>query len=209
MSEKNPYQQLGVAENASFEEIQAAKQRLSQQYQNDSQTLESIEAAYDAIIMNRLRLRKEGRIKVPDRIRFPERSSEPSPNSAVAPTKSPPSWLKNLLDTPSQQEILWPSIVFFGLAMGTVFSQRGDASFLALLMGLGGLASVYFLNRKEKRFGRAVLITLIALILGVSLGSVLSWLLVSSPVFFISLGREQLACLLTLCLFWLSSSFLR
>ncbi|MFN6271303.1 MAG: CPP1-like family protein, partial [Microcystis sp.] len=40
MSEQNPYEQLGVTEESSFEEIQEAKQRLVQQYQNDSKIVE-------------------------------------------------------------------------------------------------------------------------------------------------------------------------
>ena len=71
MSEHNPYDQLGVTEDSSFEEIQAAKSRLSAECRNDAKQLESIEAAYDAVIMDRLKMRQEGRIKVPDRIRFP------------------------------------------------------------------------------------------------------------------------------------------
>ena len=55
MSEQNPYEQLGVTENSSFEEIQAAKKRLFEQYGNDSAVLETVEIAYDSIIMDRLR----------------------------------------------------------------------------------------------------------------------------------------------------------
>ncbi len=66
MSSQSPYEQLGVESDASFDEIQEAKNRLMQQYQGNQPTLETIEAAYDAIIMERLRMRQEGRIKVPD-----------------------------------------------------------------------------------------------------------------------------------------------
>ena len=65
MSEQNPYEQLGVTENSSFEEIQAAKKRLYDRHGNDSTVLEEVEIAYDSIIMDRLRLRQEGKIKVP------------------------------------------------------------------------------------------------------------------------------------------------
>ncbi len=41
MSEQNPYEQLGVTENSSFEEIQAAKKRLYEQHGNDSAVLEN------------------------------------------------------------------------------------------------------------------------------------------------------------------------
>ena len=76
MTELNPYEQLGVTENSSFEEIQTAKQNLKEKYQNDLPVVESIEIAYDAIIMQRLRLRQEGKIKVPEQIRFPEKTVE-------------------------------------------------------------------------------------------------------------------------------------
>ena len=59
MSEQNPYEQLGVTEESSFEEIQEAKQRLVQQYQNDSKIVELIESAYDSVLMDRLRMRQD------------------------------------------------------------------------------------------------------------------------------------------------------
>jgi hypothetical protein len=73
MSEQSPYEKLGVSEEASFDEIQDVRNRLLQQYSGDSKRVEVIEAAYDAILMDRLRMRQEGKIKVPERIRFPER----------------------------------------------------------------------------------------------------------------------------------------
>ena len=65
MSDQNPYEKLGVTEDASFDEIQDAKGRLMQQHRGDQKLVESVEAAYDAIIMDRLRMRQEGKIKVP------------------------------------------------------------------------------------------------------------------------------------------------
>ena len=49
MSNQSHYQQLGITEDASFEEIQAAKERLKQKNSNDQKVIENIEAAYDAI----------------------------------------------------------------------------------------------------------------------------------------------------------------
>ena len=43
MSQSTPYETLGVAEDASFEEIQSARQRLSQKYQGNTQVMEAIE----------------------------------------------------------------------------------------------------------------------------------------------------------------------
>lgn len=206
MSEQTPYEKLEVTENASFEEIQAAKQRLSDQYREDSKVVESIETAYDAIIMERLRMRQEGKIKVPDRIRFPERGAETPSNPSPIPAQTSPKWLKRFIDTPSLKELLWPAAVFLVLSGITVFTQGDDL--LPLLMAFGVFANIYFLNRKEHRFGRALLITLVGLLLGMGLGSLVANGL-GLPGGGIPLSISQLASLLTFGLFWLISSFLR
>ena len=56
MSDRNPYEQLEVAESATFEEIQESRNRLMAQHSGDKQRLQSIEVAYDAILMERLRI---------------------------------------------------------------------------------------------------------------------------------------------------------
>ncbi|NES69281.1 MAG: molecular chaperone DnaJ, partial [Okeania sp. SIO2D1] len=48
MSDLSNYQQLGLTEDASFDEIQAAKERLKQQHSGDQKVIENIEAAYDS-----------------------------------------------------------------------------------------------------------------------------------------------------------------
>lgn len=210
MSTENAYEKLGVTENATFEEIQNAKQRLGEQYQNDSQRLESVEAAYDEIIMDRLKKRQEGKIKVPDRIRFPEVQKTPSESSFKfnpLPPETSPNWLQTLIDTPSQADILLPAGIFAGLGMlSLLVPETGDASIVPLLLAAGFGICVYFLNRKEQRFGRAMLLTLVGLIVGVSLGSVLAGVLASQISV---LSGEQLTTFVTLFFFWAISSFLR
>jgi hypothetical protein len=208
MNEQNPYEQLGVTENASFEEIQDAKKRLKEQHSQDTKVLESIESAYDAIIMDRLRLRQEGKIKVPERIRFPERLVETSSEFSPVKKNNSPPWLKNLLDTPSQADIIWPTGIYLVLAAIAVFSQSTEASLLPLLMALGFMANIYFLNRKEGKFPRSLLISLIVLLLGIGIGNGLAQLLFSQGGGIV-LNLEQFASVLTFCLFWLASCFLR
>jgi hypothetical protein len=204
MSEQNPYQQLGVTENSSFEEIQVAKESLLQQYREDSQSLESIEAAYDAIIMDRLRMRQEGKIKVPERIRYPEREQTAESTVKFNPlsVKTPPSWLKGWIDTPAKTDILISAAVFATLMAITIFVAGTQIS---LLLTLGLFANVYFLNRKENRFWRSVLITIGVLCLGIALGASLATVIATT----INLDVQQLYALVTLVLFWLCSSFLR
>lgn len=209
MSLPNPYETLGVTENASFEEIQEAKKQLTQKYKQDSKLLENLEAAYDAIIMERLRLRQEGKIKVPDPIRFAEKSPEAPSNFTPTPPKLPPVWLTRLVDTPSVSDILWPAGLFLTLGVLSILAPSATSNnFLSLLMAFGFSACVYFLNRKEQSFGRAMLITLLALVLGVTLGTVLANFLNNQHLGFL-MGVDQFATLLTLFFFWLVSSFLR
>ncbi|MFN6035094.1 MAG: CPP1-like family protein, partial [Dolichospermum sp.] len=55
MSDQSPYEKIGVSEDASFDEIQEARNRLLEKYGGEGNSREVIEAAYDAILMDRLR----------------------------------------------------------------------------------------------------------------------------------------------------------
>ena len=208
MSEQNPYEQLGVTENSSFEEIQAAKKRLYEQHGHDHTVLEEVEIAYDSIIMDRLRLRQEGKIKVPEKIRFPEQNVEKTLKVPQIVNDKSAVWLQELVDTPSQSDILWPSGIFLTLSAIAVFSPNSEASILPLLMALGFIANIYFLNRKEGRSGRAFLISFVALFAGIAIGTGLANLLLSQGGI-TALDNNQFAAAVTFCLFWLVSCFLR
>jgi hypothetical protein len=204
MSDQNPYEMLGVTKDASFEEIQEARNRLSQQHREDRKLVESLEAAYDAVIMDRLRMRQEGKIKVPERIRFPERLAEAPPKTMPAGANASPTWLQELIDTPTRADILIPAGTFVLLGLLTFLDPNPQSTVPSLTMALGFCANIYFINRKEKRFGRAVLMTLMGLVLGVGLGVLLAGSL-SSP----GISENQFATLVAFLVFWLMSSFLR
>jgi hypothetical protein len=203
MSEQTSYQLLGVSEDASFDEIQEAKGRIAEQYVGDKKQLEMIEAAYDAILMDRLRQRQEGKIKVPERIRFPERTVAPSPSFSPTPIQGGPPWLQRLVDTPSRNDILWPAGVYAALS-GLSFLPSTSDSLLQLALAVGLGACLYFLNRKEQKFGRAVLLTVGGLILGLLLGGMLGSV-VSGGV----ISPEKFISVFTFLILWLVSSFLR
>ncbi|MEO8892769.1 MAG: CPP1-like family protein [Coleofasciculaceae cyanobacterium] len=206
MSDQNPYEKLGVTEEASFDEIQDAKGRLIQQHRGDQKLVESVEAAYDAIIMDRLRMRQEGQIKVPERIRFPEKLSPPPSPTQTTANRSP-AWLQRLIDTPTPGELIWPTASFAVLAAVTVFYQSPGSSILPFMLALGVGCNVYFLNRKEQQLGRSVLLTLAGLLVGVGLGTMLGGFF--PQLVTIGLTIEKFATLVTFLLLWLISSFLR
>ncbi|UBF26563.1 CPP1-like family protein [Kovacikia minuta CCNUW1] len=212
MSSQNPYEQLGVTEASSFDEIQDARNRLFAEYEGDRKQQELVEAAYDAVLMDRLRLRQEGKIKVPDRIRFPEKTVKPPPSPSPAPTASNSTWLQRLVDTPSQKDILLPAGVMTALTAGVFLipspSEVAQQQLLQFLLVLGVGLSFYFLFRKERKLGRSVLLALAGLIVGLSLGYMVSYLL-KAQLLGIGLPPEALAAAATFLVLWLVSSFLR
>ncbi|WP_421656563.1 CPP1-like family protein [Leptothermofonsia sp. ETS-13] len=212
MSGQNPYEQLGVTEASSFEEIQDARNRLFAQHQGDHKQLELIEAAYDAVLMDRLRLRQEGKIKVPDRIRFPEKmiQSPPSPTPTQAPNS--PNWLQSLVDTPSRIDILLPAVILAILSALIIFynpsSPAGLQQVLQASLVVGGGSSFYFLFRKERKLGRSVLLSLVGLIGGLILGYLLGTAL-QAQLLSIGIRPDIFATVVTFFILWLISSFLR
>lgn len=202
MSDKIPYEKLGLNEDSSFDEIQEARNRLTQEYASDRKQVEAIEAAYDAILMDRLRLRQEGKIKVPDRIRFAERLVEPPPEYTPPPSNQAPDWLQRFIDTPSRSDVLTKAGVFAGA--GVLSFVVGPA--LALALGVG--AGLYFLTQKERKLGRAFLLTLVGLIVGVVLGLQVGGLLAGS-LQQIAIPLDNFAALVTFVILWVISSFLR
>ena len=202
MGDQNAYDKLGLTESASFEEIQAARDRLVEESSGDHKQTEIIEAAYDAILMERLRLRQEGKIKVPDRIRFPEKTVDPPPPSLPSPTQLSPEWFHGLLDTPSRDDIIWPSVIFAGLALLALFAPP-----FALALGVG--STIYFLNRKEHRLGRAILLTVLGIVAGLAIGLSIGQLLIPQGAQVDLLTPDALAAIITSLVLWLISSFLR
>jgi hypothetical protein len=209
MSEQTPYEKLGVSEEASFDEIQDVRNRLLQQHSGDSKRLEVIETAYDAILMDRLRMRQEGKIKVPERIRFPERLVQAPPKETPAPREKSPIWLQNFLDKPTPADVILPGAWYLGLSTISVFYPGGGDQVLQMVLVVGVGISIYFINRKEGKFGRAVLFILVGLITGLIAGGIIANLILPQIQPFVSLTPNQFSTVVTFVLLWLISSFLK
>lgn len=203
MSEQNPYERLGVPEGASFDEIQAARNRLCDSFKGDAEQIKKIEAAYDAVLMDRLKMRQEGRIKVPDGIRFAERQADSPPNPPTVSHRQPPAWLEGWLDTPSRADVVLPAGIMLGLSVLGFFSP--GAVQLTLILGVG--TAFYFLYRKEKKLGRSVLLSFLGLVSGLLVGGLLYGLLQSQLPLMVA--ADAFASAVTFLLLWLISSFLR
>lgn len=206
MSEPTPYEKLGVNDEASFETVRDARDRLLRQYEGNESQQEAIEVAYDAILMDRLRARKEGKIAVPDRIRYPERES--TNISASLQNKAQQrtfSWILRLLDNPSPKEIYISLGIFTGLIAASFLIPNATTSWLSF----GLIASVYLVTRKENRFGRALLISLSGITLGVGLAALTNQILLLSRLVGEGMFPSPIQMVFILLVMWLHSCFLR
>ncbi|MEM9804983.1 MAG: CPP1-like family protein [Cyanobacteria bacterium P01_D01_bin.56] len=205
MNESN-YKTLGLDESSSFEEVQVARKRLLEECQDDPKQREAVEAAYDAILMERLRMRQEGKIKVPDRIRFAEKATDANLSTPRVSLSAPqtPTWLQDWLDTPSRDDVLWPSVVFLALAALAWFAINSAATAL----GFAVAATIFFINRKERKFWRSLAFATAGLFVGVLIGLAAINLLGQS----VDLSAERInavVAIITMTLLWFVSSFLR
>ncbi len=210
MSEQTPYQKLEVSEDASFEEIQSARDRLVALHRGNAQTQQDVEVAYDAILMDRLRRRQKGELDVPEQIRFAEQLTEKK-TSLKLPTPNPMG-LKRWIDQPSSRELLISTGVWSTLGGLTLFalgSPEGSQDLLALLLALGVGFNVYWINRKELKLGRAVLITLITLLAGAIIGVGFAQILGALGAPLGLLSPDIIVTLILFVLFWVVSNFVR
>ncbi|MEB3292130.1 MAG: CPP1-like family protein [Synechococcales bacterium] len=179
MSEQNPYEKLGVNEGASFEEIQSSRSRLLEEHAGNPQKQAELEKAYDAVLMERLKQRQEGKIKVPDGIRFAEKTPQPATTPTLTlPKPEAPAWLQTWVGQPDLWNLLVPAIVLVGLSVWIGWMPRSDV--LQLTMAFATGTSLFFLYRKEHKLGRAVLLSFVSSILGFLLGLAIYALLPAS-----------------------------
>ncbi len=214
MSEQNVhYETLGLTEAASFEEVQSARAQLVTACKDDPKRQQEIEAAYDAILMERLRLRQEGKIKVPDRIRFAEKQvrSKPSLPAFGGTSESlRPQWFSDLLDQPeSSSELLWPSVIFVALVGLAWFLQSDEAVGASIALALGLMAAIYFLNQKTRKLWRSVGLSAIGLVVGLCLGLLVAQILRGQGTVLSPSQVSSLSTSITLTVLWFFTGFLR
>jgi Protein CHAPERONE-LIKE PROTEIN OF POR1-like len=205
MSQQNPYEVLGVNESTPFDRIQAAKERAVQECNGNQKLLDSVEAAYDAILMERLKLRQQGKITVPESVRFPDKPQNTIPKFNPPSLPHSSGWLANTFERPTQSTILMTSGVY-GVLGGSLFLPSSGSQGLGVLMALGTAFSLYIINKKEGRFKQAFLGSLCALIAGMAIGGALVNY-ANLPIATIGLSGEAFATLFTLITLWGVSTF--
>lgn len=179
----DPYVRLGVANDASFEVVQEAKRARLKEAGEDPMARSRVEVAYDAILMDRLKERQQGRVSSSARtasqretitppVNRPQLSSLPSLPKLPLPRLSRPSLS---LGPPSLSLAMgrerWFPLVVGGLLL--LFLLLVPSAPPELLLALVTGMTVLNLQRRNGKFLAAVGWSFALLIVGLVLGSLL------------------------------------
>ncbi|KAH8491811.1 hypothetical protein H0E87_021422 [Populus deltoides] len=155
----DPYKRLGISPYASEEEIWSSRNFLMQQYAGHETSEESIEAAFEKLLMTSFRERKKTKINLKTRLKKKVEESPP--------------WVKNLLDFVELPpvEVIFRRLFLFAFMGGWSIMNSAEGG-PAFQVAVSLAACIYFLNEKTKSLGRAFIIGLGALAAGWVCGSV-------------------------------------
>lgn len=183
----SPYERLGVTPDASFDEVQAARQHQLETVGDDPQARARVEAAYDAVLMERLRERQQGKVssaavtaskreelkpvpaRIPSRPSLPQLPSLPQINGGnklQAPSFSMPSFAL------AEGRERWFPLVADGLLLLLVLITPPGSAEVLLALATG--VTVVNLRRRNGRFLAAVGWSFALLSVGLLLGGLLT-----------------------------------
>lgn len=177
----DPYTRLGLEPDASFEAVQAARTEKLQAVGDDPLARSRVEAAYDAILMDRLKERQQGKVSSAARTASQREQVTPPPSRPVLPA------LPNLPQLPAARlGDARPTLPRLVLAEGRerwfplathgallVLLLALPAAPADLLLALATAATVLNLQRRNGRFLAAVGWSFLLLVVGLLLGALL------------------------------------
>ncbi|KAJ4867135.1 hypothetical protein Rs2_51327 [Raphanus sativus] len=191
----DPYKRLGISPYASEEEIWASRNFLLEQYADHERSRESIEGAFEKLLMSSFVARKKTKINLKTRLK--KRVEE-----------SPP-WLKALFDfveMPPMDTVFRRLFLFAFMGGWSIMNSAEGGPAFQVAVSLA--ACIYFLNEKTKSLGRAFLIGIGALMAGWFCGSLVIPMI---PTAFINptWTLELLTSLVAYVFLFLSCTFLK
>ena len=217
---EDPYTRLGLSQDATFEQVQAAKARCIADVDGDDQARARVEAAYDAVLMARLRGRQQGQVS-PAAATASQREEGVGTASLTGPSFPGTSVLQKLrtnLPDPSQ------SLASLTPQWSLVEGQGRLVRVIAGIAGLGllvvSVASVQLVLAlacigvflSQVRRGRRPLAsfgwTLLALLVGLVVGSLFTTALSPTALQQLSITPAQIQALPAAVLLWLAALFL-
>eukprot|EP00959_Pyramimonas_sp_CCMP1952_P204435 4275266-Pyramimonas_sp.AAC.1 len=175
---------LGVRENASFDEIMRAKNRLAEQTTAE-EDLKRVDQAYDTLLMQSFKNRQSGKVmdknvkyadvqkpQLPD---WTKKVSKNMPNAPAMPNVS----MANLDSQNAKvQQGVFAALLAWSLLQGLSEPRMAGGNIPATQLALAFALSVYFLrDQKRLKLSRAALLTTGGLVGGAVMGGLLqSWL---------------------------------
>ena len=216
----NPYERLGITPDASFDAVQAAKQARLEEVGDDPQARARVEAAYDAVLMDRLKERQQGKVSTAA-LNASQREASRSATSAAAPKPSLPA-LPNLPALPKPAlNLPAPTLPTLALAEGRDrwFPLVGGAVLLLallispaanaeLVLAFAAVLCVVALQRRLGRLLPAAGWSVVLLSLGLVLGGLLVRAIDPSMPLGLPLAPPQVQSLPPLLLLLLGALFL-
>lgn len=156
-ADSSPYGQLGIRADASFDEVQQAKQRRLGEVGSDSLAQARIEAAYDAVLMDRLKERQQGKVSTA--------ALNASQREATRPATATPPARPSLPALPSLASLPRPSLPAPRWSLPRLSLAEGGQRWLPLLGG-GALVLVMLLaptTASDLVLAVALLLTVVSL----------------------------------------------
>ncbi|TXG53548.1 hypothetical protein EZV62_018804 [Acer yangbiense] len=192
---RDPYKRLGISNEASEDEIQAARNFLVQKYAGHKPSIDAIESAHDKIIMQKFYERKNPKIDVKKKVREVRQSRVVQ---AVI----------TRFQTPSTKIIIKTSIAFVVLGALTVLFPTEEGPTLQVALSL--IATMYFIHERLKSKLRAFLYGAGAFIFSWLLGTFLMVAVIPPiPILKGLRSFEVTTSLITYLLLWVSSTYLK
>ena len=215
----DPYGRLGLSAGASFEAVQSARQRCLNEAGDDPQERARVEAAYDAVLMARLRNRQDGEVS--------QAAASASEREQIKGVESPAVSLpgvgvlqrfrSNLPDPAQSLSGLAPQwslvegqglvvrLVGGSLALLFLIFSPGSSQ---LVLSLGVIGSFLSHVRRGRRALPALGWSFMTLLVGLLLGALFTALLPAEAGLPLAVQQDQLQALPAVLLLWLGSLFL-
>ncbi|MDC0165674.1 CPP1-like family protein [Synechococcus sp. AH-558-M21] len=217
---EDPYTRLGLSQDATFEQVQAAKARCIAEVDGDDQARARVEAAYDAVLMARLRGRQQGQVS-PAAATASQREEGVGSASLTGPSFPGTSVLQKLrTNLPDPSQSLASLTPQWSLVEGQGRLVRVIAGIVGLGLLLVSVASVQLVLAlacigvflSQVRRGRRPLAslgwTLLALLVGLVVGSLFTTALSPTALQQLSFTPAQIQALPAAVLLWLAALFL-
>ena len=211
----NPYERLGISPDASFDEVQAAKQARFAEVGDDPQARARIEAAYDAVLMDRLKERQQGKVSTAALNASQREAAVAAPKPALPAMPSLPALPRTPLNLPSARlpslalaegRERWLPLIGGGvLLLVLLLSPAGNAE---LVLAFATVLTVINLQRRGGRLLPAVGWSVLLLTAGLAVGGLLLQLLDPSLPLGLPLAAQQVQSLPALVLLVLGALLL-